>query len=178
MHLGLNRRAFCAPYRIMGALASRLKILMTYGSKKGTQIYYFNLKTPSDRNWSFSFFILHIVGDRMWYEAITILQLCHFEPPPPKLFQVSEEQLILHVSFLPAVPCLLIFGSFKAIIMGQLPTELPISVRPPSKREIVNAIKAMKNGKAAGADNIPAEVLKLDPYIYIGRYSAPINSSI
>ena len=33
-----------------------------------------------------------------------------------------------------------------------------------SKREIVNAIKRMKNGKAAGADNIPAEVLKTDPY--------------
>jgi hypothetical protein len=44
-------------------------------------------------------------------------------------------------------------------------TELPISIRPPSKREIVNAIKAMKNGKAAGANNIAAEVLKADPYI-------------
>ena len=42
--------------------------------------------------------------------------------------------------------------------------ELPISVRPPSKREIVDAIKTMKNGKAAGSDNIPAEVLKADPY--------------
>ena len=28
-----------------------------------------------------------------------------------------------------------------------------------------NRIKAMKNGKAAGADNIPAEVLKVNPYI-------------
>ena len=46
-----------------------------------------------------------------------------------------------------------------------IPTELPISVRPPSKRETVNAIKSMKNGKAARADNIPAEVLKVDPYI-------------
>ena len=34
-----------------------------------------------------------------------------------------------------------------------------------SKREIVNAIKRMKNGKAAGADNIPAEIFKTDPYI-------------
>jgi len=48
---------------------------------------------------------------------------------------------------------------------ASIPIELPVSVRPPSKREIVNAIKAM-NGKAAGADNIPAEVLKADPYIY------------
>ena len=44
-------------------------------------------------------------------------------------------------------------------------TELPISIRPPSKREIVNAIKAMMNGKATGADNIPAQVLILDLYI-------------
>jgi hypothetical protein len=47
---------------------------------------------------------------------------------------------------------------------ASIPIELPVSVRPPSKREIVNAIKAM-NGKAAGADNIPAEVLKADPYM-------------
>jgi len=49
--------------------------------------------------------------------------------------------------------------------LANLQTELPLSIRSPSKREIVNAIKAMKNGKAAGADNIPTEVLKLDPYI-------------
>jgi len=49
--------------------------------------------------------------------------------------------------------------------LASIPTELPISIRPPSKREIVNAIKAMKNGKAAGVDNIPAEVLKADSYI-------------
>jgi len=48
---------------------------------------------------------------------------------------------------------------------ASIPTELPISIGPPSKREIVNAIKAMKNGKAAGADNIPAEVLKVDSYM-------------
>jgi len=46
-----------------------------------------------------------------------------------------------------------------------IPTQLTISIRPPSKRETVNAIRAMKNGKAAGADNIPSEVLKTDPYI-------------
>jgi len=60
--------------------------------------------------------------------------------------------------------------------LTSIPTELTISIRPPSKREIVNAIKAMKNGKAAGADNIPAEVLKTDPYTDIGRYSASIIS--
>jgi len=53
MHLGLNRGAFCAPYRIMGAVAPRLKILMTSGSKKGTQIYYFfSLKSPSKQTLS------------------------------------------------------------------------------------------------------------------------------
>jgi hypothetical protein len=33
-----------------------------------------------------------------------------------------------------------------------------------SKREMVDAIKTARNGKAAGSDNIPAEVLKVDPY--------------
>ena len=63
--------------------------------------------------------------------------------------------------------------------LASIPTELPISIRPPSKREIVNAIKATKNGKAAGADNIPAEVLKVDSYTsadillpFISRYLA------
>jgi len=38
-------------------------------------------------------------------------------------------------------------------------------------REIVNAIKVIKKGKAAGTDNIPAEVLKVDPYISALFYS-------
>ena len=51
MHVGLNRRALCAPYQIMGAVAPRHKILITSGSKKGTQIYYFfSLKSP--RKWT------------------------------------------------------------------------------------------------------------------------------
>jgi len=49
--------------------------------------------------------------------------------------------------------------------LASISTELPISIRPPLKRETVNAVKAMKNRKAAGADNIPAEVLKANPYI-------------
>ena len=50
MHLGLNRGALCAPYRIMGAVAPRHKILITSWSKKGTQIYYFfSLKSPHKR---------------------------------------------------------------------------------------------------------------------------------
>jgi len=39
-----------------------------------------------------------------------------------------------------------------------IPTELPI------RFGIFSALKAMKNGKAGGADNIPAEVLKVDTY--------------
>jgi hypothetical protein len=43
--------------------------------------------------------------------------------------------------------------------------ELQISVKPPSKREIIQAIKGMKNVKATGSDNIPAEILKVDPNV-------------
>lgn len=39
---------------------------------------------------------------------------------------------------------------------------LPIRTTVPSRSEIIDAIKAMKNGKAAGVDNITAEVLKAD----------------
>lgn len=41
--------------------------------------------------------------------------------------------------------------------------ELSISIRFPSKREIILAIKRMKNGKATGPDKIPAEMLKVEP---------------
>jgi hypothetical protein len=40
-----------------------------------------------------------------------------------------------------------------------------IIIRPPSKREIMEAIKAMKKGKAAGIDNIPAEILQVDRHL-------------
>ena len=40
--------------------------------------------------------------------------------------------------------------------------DLPINCEPPSKEEIRQAIKTLRNGKAAGPDNIPAEVLKMD----------------
>lgn len=39
---------------------------------------------------------------------------------------------------------------------------LPIKTTPPSKREIIDAINSMKSGKAAGIDNITAEVLQVD----------------
>ena len=41
-------------------------------------------------------------------------------------------------------------------------------VERPSKGEIVNAIKKLKSGKAAGLDNITSEALKADPYTAAG----------
>ncbi|VDP28930.1 unnamed protein product [Schistosoma curassoni] len=41
-------------------------------------------------------------------------------------------------------------------------TDLPIDVNPPTTEEIRMAIRQIKNGKSAGPDNIPAEVLKSD----------------
>jgi hypothetical protein len=46
--------------------------------------------------------------------------------------------------------------------------ELQISIRPPSKREIIEAIKAMKKGKAAGIDNNHPEILQVDPHLSTG----------
>ncbi|VDP53977.1 unnamed protein product [Schistosoma margrebowiei] len=42
------------------------------------------------------------------------------------------------------------------------PTDLPINVGPTTIEEISMAIRQIKNGKAAGPDNIPAEALKAD----------------
>ena len=39
---------------------------------------------------------------------------------------------------------------------------LPVNCAIPSRREISSAIRKMKDGKAAGTDNIPAEVFKAD----------------
>ena len=41
-------------------------------------------------------------------------------------------------------------------------TELPINCDKPSKAEIKKAIKTLRNGKAAGPDEIPAEAIKAD----------------
>lgn len=46
------------------------------------------------------------------------------------------------------------------------PKPLPIKTSPPNKSEIVDAIKSMKNGKAAGFDDITAEILKSDPQLF------------
>lgn len=41
-------------------------------------------------------------------------------------------------------------------------TDLPIDCNKPSKTEIRTTITALKNGKAAGSDEIPAEAIKAD----------------
>ena len=41
--------------------------------------------------------------------------------------------------------------------------DLDISIEPPSKSEIITAIKSLKNGKAPGCDNLNAELFKTDP---------------
>ena len=40
--------------------------------------------------------------------------------------------------------------------------ELDIACEPPTRTEVEKAIKSLKNNKAAGPDNIPAEVLRAD----------------
>ncbi|VDP71402.1 unnamed protein product, partial [Schistosoma curassoni] len=40
--------------------------------------------------------------------------------------------------------------------------DLPIDINPPTTEEIRVAVRQIKNGKAAGSDNIPAEALKSD----------------
>ena len=44
----------------------------------------------------------------------------------------------------------------------QADRDLPIDLRAPTREEILSAIKKLRNGKAAGPDNIPAEALKTD----------------
>ena len=40
--------------------------------------------------------------------------------------------------------------------------DIDVDCHPPTREEIIRAIKKMKNGKAAGLDGIPAEALKAD----------------
>jgi hypothetical protein len=42
--------------------------------------------------------------------------------------------------------------------------ELRINAEVPSKSEILQAIKSLRNGKAPGVDRTPPEVLKVDPH--------------
>ncbi|XP_025097540.1 uncharacterized protein LOC112565890 [Pomacea canaliculata] len=41
--------------------------------------------------------------------------------------------------------------------------QLLVNTNPPTKAEIIKAIKSLNSGKAAGPDGIPAEALKVDP---------------
>ena len=46
--------------------------------------------------------------------------------------------------------------------IAEAETDIDIDCDPPTREEIIRAIKKMKNGKAAGPDGIPAEALKAD----------------
>ena len=59
------------------------------------------------------------------------------------------------------------------------PAEEPLNISSdaPTIGEIINAIKSLKNNKAAGPDNIPAEVLKADP-LYTATIFEPLIRTI
>ena len=84
-HLHLNRRALCAPYRIMGAVAPRHNILITSGSKKGTQIYFFfSLKSPRKRTMDGRIIHVHILNIQdvgivtgfIWFKIVLHCNYC------------------------------------------------------------------------------------------------------
>ena len=52
-------------------------------------------------------------------------------------------------------------------------TDLDISKDVPTRREIIQAINSLKNGKAPGHDNLNAELFKADPEL-----AAPIMTSL
>ena len=60
-----------------------------------------------------------------------------------------------------------------------LPSEEPLNISSevPAIGEIITAIKSLKNNKAAGPDNIPAEVLKADP-LYTATIFEPLIRKI
>ena len=43
------------------------------------------------------------------------------------------------------------------------------NLEPPTKDEIIRAIKSLKNNKAPGIDNISPEMLKADPKLISGK---------
>ncbi|VDP57218.1 unnamed protein product [Schistosoma curassoni] len=53
-------------------------------------------------------------------------------------------------------------ASLNPLNIEAAPTDPAINVGPPTIEEISMAIRQIKNGKAAGPDNIPAEALKAD----------------
>jgi hypothetical protein len=48
-------------------------------------------------------------------------------------------------------------------VLVENPPKLNVSIEPPPVREIEMAIKKLRNGKAAGMNELCAEILKVDP---------------
>jgi hypothetical protein len=59
-------------------------------------------------------------------------------------------------------------GEVHARLERRSVPELQVATGPPSKSEILRALKELKGGKAAGIDNIPAEILKADAALTVG----------
>ncbi|XP_062609155.1 craniofacial development protein 2-like [Saccostrea cucullata] len=53
----------------------------------------------------------------------------------------------------------------EAVVVPEATEDLDIDTDPPTKEEIMNAVKTLKNGKSPGRDNLDAELFKADPGI-------------
>ena len=76
------------------------------------------------------------------------------------LLTITEEQhkrWVEHFQQLPNRP-----PPMEPPILPPANQELDIACEPPTRTEVEKAIKSLKNNKAAGPDNIPAEVLRAD----------------
>ncbi|XP_062604831.1 uncharacterized protein LOC134266630, partial [Saccostrea cucullata] len=53
----------------------------------------------------------------------------------------------------------------EAVVVPEATEDLDIDTDPPTKEEIMNVVKTLKNGKSPGHDNLDAELFKADPGI-------------
>ncbi|PIK44249.1 putative pendrin-like [Apostichopus japonicus] len=62
-------------------------------------------------------------------------------------------------------------------VIQEAEDDLDVSSTPPTKEEVIAAIKSLKNGKAPGSDNLNAELFKADPEI-AGKILLPLFTAI